>query len=292
MSEYDEYYFSFLDTMTNLDYVPSSVTVNIKNKDTGVETELTTGYTVTEPGVGENVLTINFENLKDLVANNAAINEGDTIIVTYNATIADSAVTTGSGTNTVVLNYSNDPSHPENTVPSTPDITTVYVYDLVIDKYDGTTNDKLAGAVFEISKTSGGTAIQLVTTTTANTYRVATAEEITGGNTITQVVTPSTGLITILGLDADTYYVKEVAPPLGYNGIDTPIEVVITASGTTVTYTVDGTEQADHTVEVENNAGVTLPTTGSVGTIIFTVIGVGVIIAGVMFTSRKKKENE
>ena len=297
MTEYSSYKFSFVDTMSSgLEYVDDSVSVKI-----GIQTLTATDYTVKGP-TSNNVLTIDLGDLKTLVTNNVGINEGDSIVVTYQATITADAVTTGSAPNQAQVVYSNNPSNPTQTEPSTPDISTVYVYDMVIDKFttDGGTEKKLAGAVFEISNTSGVTAIQLVETTTADTYRVATADEIadTSVTKVTQVVTPSTGLITILGLSADTYYLKEVTPPAGYNGIENPIKVEITSSvdGTTgqatVTYKVNDSEQADHTVRVENNPGVTLPTTGSVGTVIFTVIGVGVIIAGVMFTSRKKKEDK
>ncbi len=291
MTEYEHYLFKFVDTMSaGLTYA-DSLTVVIGSETMVVDTN----YTVTTPtAANNNTLTVDLGDLKTLIAGNANINEGDAIVVTYQAKLNDNAFATGSGTNEVYVDYSHDPSDYTDTEPSTTDITTVYVYDLVIDKYDGETDAKLAGAVFEISATTNGDAIPLVTTTTANTYRVATTGEIADGNTITQVVTPSTGLITILGLDEGTYYVREVDPPLGYNGIDSPIQVDIDGDTTTgtVTYTVGSTEQADHTVRVANHAGVTLPTTGSVGTIIFTVIGVGVIIAGVMFTSRKKKENE
>lgn len=60
-------------------------------------------------------------------------------------------------------------------------------------------------------------------------------------------------------------------------------------------YTINnGTPQnaGNDNVGVKNESGPTLPTTGGVGTIIFTVLGAGIIIAGVVLTSRKKKEDK
>ncbi len=291
MSDYDRYVFNFVDTMSaGLTYLPDSVEVTIGTK---TNAELSPSYTVSCPA---QVLTVAFADLKSV----AGINAGDVITVTYSAKINENAIT-GTSTNSALVQYSNDPTT-DTLGESNPSTTTVYTYDIVIRKYtnDGGTERTLSGAVFQISKSATGTpAIPLVAVAGENdTYSVATEEEIANSNVtkVTQVTTPANGLVTIKGLDAATYYVKEVTPPTGYNGIDAPLTVVIEKDDTApthVNYTVAGADQGtDSTVNVLNNLGTVLPTTGSVGTIIFTVIGVGVIIAGVMFTSRKKKENE
>ncbi len=284
MSEYTTgYIFNFVDTMSaGLTYVADSVEVTI---GTQTDEDLASSYTVTWSG---QVLTVGFANLKAVTG----IAAGDTITVTYDAIINENAVIASTGnTNSAKVVYSNHPGTNE-TGESNPDITTVYTYDLVIDKYtvENSVEKKLSGAVFEISTTSGGTAIALVAEAAADTYRVAVAGDT---STITQMITSSTGLLTINGLDEGTYYIREVTPPNGYNGIASPIPVVIEKEGTSVNYTVDSTDQdTNHTVRVLNSLGVILPTTGGIGTILFTLVGVGVIVAGVMITSRKKKEEK
>ena len=298
MTEDYSYTFNFVDTMSDGLTYAGNVTVTID----GVSLQAN-DYTITAPDYTaspvENNLTVAITDLKGLVANDTNINEGDPIIVTYKAVVNENAVTTGYGENQAKVVYSNNPTT-GGTGESTPDISKVYTYDIVIDKYtmDGATKVQLAGAVFEISATNDGTAISLVATATADTYRVATNDEISDISVkkVNQVTTPASGQVTIKGLKAVTYYLTEVAAPTGYNALSAPVTVVIAKDDTAAThvnYTVGEVDQdGDNTVGVLNNPGTLLPTTGGVGTIIFTVIGVGVIIAGVMFTSRKKKENE
>ena len=45
-------------------------------------------------------------------------------------------------------------------------------------------------------------------------------------------------------------------------------------------------------IEIQNRNGTYLPETGSIGTIGLTLAGVALVIGGVGFTSRKKKEQE
>lgn len=291
------YKFSFVDTMSEgLTYVADSVEVTIGTKDNAALVAAN-DYTVTAPDYTAtpvtNVLTIAFADLKKVTG----IVAGDTITVTYSAKINEKAVV-GGNTNSAEVVYSNNPSDTTETNHSTPDISTVYTYSIVIDKYtmDNTTKVQLPGAVFEISTTSGGTAIQLVSEGN-DVYHVATTEEIddTDVAKVSQVTSPASGLITIEGLNTGTYYIKEVTPPTGYNGLQDPVSVEI-IKGTTfaeTTYKVgDATAASDNTVGILNRPGALIPTTGGIGTIIFTVLGAGVIIAGVVFTSRKKKEDK
>ena len=102
----------------------------------------------------------------------------------------------------------------------------------------------------------------------------------------TTLTTNAQGKIVIAGLDADTYYLREIAAPAGYNKLSADQEVKIepTASddGKTLTLT-------DVTAEVNNQSGTELPSTGGMGTTLFYVIG-GILVvgAGVLLITKKR----
>ena len=79
----------------------------------------------------------------------------------------------------------------------------------------------------------------------------------------------------IFGLDKDsTYYLEETKSPEGYNLLDKEKEVAL---GTTTS------------IDVVNEAGSILPSTGGIGTTIFYIIG-GVLVvgAGVVLVTRRR----
>ena len=140
-----------------------------------------------------------------------------------------------------------------------------------------------------------------------NKYRVATPQEIadTSVTKVTTVNSPISGKVQIDGLDLGTYYLKETVAPTGYNQLTDEITVVISTDDSTtpetesnytrVYYTVGNIQNAnenDNKVKVENRPGSMLPQTGGIGTIGLTALGVGVVIFGFIFTSRKKKKAE
>lgn len=134
--------------------------------------------------------------------------------------------------------------------------------------------------------------------------------------------TDSNGRLQINGLDSDvTYYLVETKAPLGYSRITEPIKVTITAdypegvlTGYSVKFETKGNE-ATTNYKYEEVTGTTtlineegsasnpfgfkntklseLPSTGGIGTYIFTITGV-LIMAGVagMFIISRRKEHE
>ena len=312
MSDYDTYVFNFKDTLssgltlikdaTNYPDYPMVLSID------GVTLTENVDYTFTQNGQS---FVVAITDLKDLVENNDDISVDDAITLTYFAELnANAQVGTDGNSNRATVEYSNDPSS-DGTGESAPDISTVYTYQITIHKFskDGTDEVPLAGAKFEIYNTAADAVnrapIALIETTTANTYRVATPQEIADANVdkVTEVVTPASGMIMINGLDLGTYYLKETEAPTGYNQLSSEVTVVISTDNsatsgtveddyTNVYYTVNGTQNNsanNSTVKIENRPGSMLPTTGSTGTVWLTIAGVAVVILGIVFTSRRKK---
>lgn len=97
------------------------------------------------------------------------------------------------------------------------------------------------------------------------------------------------------GLKAGTYYLMETQAPEGYNGVTTPIKITITKSDTTDvngwTISKDNQDVTDKIIDIENTTGTILPGTGGMGTVLFTVIGVALvlIVAASFVISRRKR---
>lgn len=166
----------------------------------------------------------------------------------------------------------------------------VKTYDLTITKKAENVNGSvLAGAEFKLYKGGKveGTPIRFIKLEAEGGYRVAEAEE---QGTTDKVVTPTSGIVTIKGLDQGIYTLEEVKAPNGYNKLKDTIPVTINAEsqddGTNVIVT--GNEQT-----VVNKAGTLLPETGGKGTVLFTIIGaIGVAVILLSFVSSKKNKTD
>ncbi len=120
-------------------------------------------------------------------------------------------------------------------------------------------------------------------------YAKITNDMLTGWTTNKDVATTLTsdadGMIYIAGLDADTYYLEETDAPAGYNKLSDVIEVVIDEDGT-----VNGNEDTN-TIKVLNSSGSILPSTGGIGTTIFYVVGIILMLgAAVLLITKKRME--
>lgn len=134
---------------------------------------------------------------------------------------------------------------------------------------------------------------------------------------ITTLKTKSDGTVTHKGLSNGTYYLVETETNTGYNLLKKPIEVTLDVQytitqNTTSSWVEDGNGQkqvkseitettftsADSTTQqgikvqtVINRKGFTLPTTGGIGTFVFTFAGIAMMAAAVilLITGKKKK---
>lgn len=299
MSAYNTYTFNFKDTLSK--GLTFGQVDSVKVGDTALTTD--TDYTVaTAPADnGKTLLTVTMKNFK-----NQQANAGKKITVTYTATLNKDAVVGGAGNvNSATIQYSNNPST-NGTGESEPSKVRVFTYGFTVDKYTGDqytdAATRLAGAKFTLAPKNGDpmSFVQVnAGSATANAvYRVAKAGE-TGTTTIT---TPENGKVDFQGLKNGEYTLTETEAPAGYNKLASAIGVKVdgrndgtdnTDATVTITYNNDngsvyGEHASNGVIPVRNKSGVTLPGTGGMGTIAFTVIGVLVIALGVAWTLKRK----
>lgn len=214
---------------------------------------------------------------------------GDTIVVTYSATLNKNAVIAGNGNeNETWLSYGNS----SETIH---DKTTTKTYSISVFKYTmkDTQKNGLANARFTLSKVgenNNSTLINLVQkkgseNSLINTYRVAESAEnprLDKG----EITTPDDGKFTIEGLSAGTYHLTETKQPDGYNKLSAPIKVVIAEDGK-ISVGDLGTEAT--TVEVENKSGTILPSTGGNGTSLIYFLGAVLALGSSVVLITKKR---
>ena len=306
MSAYDTYTFNFKDTLSKGLTYGDITSVTVEGVDAPLVKDTDYTVTTTPAAAGNTLLTVGMTDFK----NKQQTNAGKKITVTYTATLNENAVVGGAGNvNSATIQYSNDPSS-TGTGESEPDKVRVFTYGFTVDKYTGDNyNDaatRLAGAEFTLTAKGDTSAIKFVqvnagSATEDAVYRVAKAGETAG--TTTTITTPANGKVVFQGLKNGEYTLTETKAPAGYNKLASAIGVKVhgqnngtdtTHATVTITYNNDNNgSNYDQTasngvIPVQNKSGVTLPGTGGMGTIAFTVIGVLVIALGVAWTLKRK----
>lgn len=252
--------------------------------DANMTTELTAGnYTVTTTGLSDGcTFEVSFAKtyLDGLTADTT------TVYVKYSATVNDQAVVGNTGNpNKSKVSYG-ETGHTKTTPDST---TTTYTWSFDVLKYaNGDKNKVLKDAQFVLlskDKTKVATIVNGKLTGWVNVPAAGSDGNISWPANTT-LTTDTNGKITIAGLDADTYYLRETAAPAGYNKLANDVEVKIeptTASdGKSMTLT-------PVTAEVENKSGTELPSTGGMGTTIFYVVGSILLIGAAILLITKKR---
>ena len=313
-----------------LQYTDRSLEVVVKGANTdGTDKALVAGtdYTFT-PSTSTNgdktVLTVDF-----VVDGNYTLNAyaGKEVEITYNATLtSDATLNNNANVNDVTLNYTRDSKTTGND-KSVNDKTYTYTFDIdgsatgttgIINKKGdkATDTEGLNGATFALYKENQLKEGKL----TGNPFKTATSE--------TQDT--AKGQLHFTGLAAGTYYLQETKAPDGYSVNTTIFKVVIEASyyqtgdtlpqgkkvgmlkswtvkvGEGINATGDALKEvANFTVnnegtmtraenggmDIQNTSISSLPSTGGIGTTIFTIVGCGIMIAaaGLFFASRRKE---
>ena len=162
----------------------------------------------------------------------------------------------------------------------------VYTGTIQLTKYNEDKSEQLAGAGFEVRK-DGNEEVLKFTKLAEGDY------EYDPNGKITEVFTGSKGTLIVRGLDTGKYNFKETTAPEGYHIKNDPSGVDATA---TLVLEEDKTEaEAILTTKTEllNTKLSSLPSTGGIGTTIFTIGGcVIMIVAAGLFFANRKKENK
>lgn len=244
------------------------------------------------------------------------------------AVVENNGNTTGNQ-NTAYLDYNNNPYEATNaTWQTASDTAIVYTYGIKVTKTDDNAEAPtfLAGAEFQVYKVDspsaeiaeGATPLNFVAVgDNSGTYRVAVNGESGAKDKVTTIGGTSTTEpnLTLSGLDVGDYILKETKAPDGYNLPSRTFRVTITdeknTSGTTAAEkatpngkpeykktnddgTTTVTDRADgyERTTITNTQGFTLPTTGGMGTVLFTAGGVVLMGAGlvllVVFLRRRR----
>lgn len=298
---YDKYTVCFNDTLSAGITFDNLDTVKIANVDGGDSKEIT-NYKFDDTDLHEAGHPTSFKLSIDNVKTCAAaaglnLNDGATITVTYTAHLNDKAtVNTANGSNTtdnknsVFLQYSNNPRINTSLDKTPTSEACVYTYQLNNTKYhdDDTPGNELAGAGFRLYSNEACHDEDEIKLKKNNdgTY----SRDFSTGASGVEMISDNKGQFNVKGLDAGTYYLKETNPPAGY-GACANKEIVISA--THDVNHVDLSGNLSTTIINKKAGGITLPSTGGIGTTIFYVVGGGLMVAAiVLLVTKKRMENK
>lgn len=220
---------------------------------------------------------------------------------TYSAVLNGTSVNFDASTNSIYVTYDKIPGVPTSTTPVVTHNYT-FAFNGEVKKVDEK-GEGLNDAKFDLFKNPE-----------------CTESAVYGDNSdIKEQSSDENGVFGFTGLDDTTYYLKETVAPNGYQLNNTVYEIMITADynadGTLNTYTVSVRDHTNNGIattttykkngegtvvvvgekvvtEIKNTKLSALPSTGGIGTTIFTIGGCVIMIAaaGLFFASRRKEE--
>lgn len=312
--------FTVTDTPNNL--TDDVASVKVKNGNSEIDNTANSVYTVNKSGADG--FAVNF------VPGAMAAYKGKTLTITYIAELNKTAVSTTDGnSNTVKLDYSssvkqNGDEGPDTDKKTVEDKAVVYTFGIHVDKRgDTATGTPLSGVKFNVYKeVAAGTAGAVVgsdigitdATDKTKSFAKVVIDDTKLDKTKYDLVTDN-GVAKVDGLANGTYYLVETATVNGYNLLSAPVKVEIKvtyAKSWTVVDTYEDGKLTHHrestnveyfggtgapnngfaTTTIINRKGFNLPTTGGFGTLLFSGIGVLLVLAGVsVLFSLKKKNN-
>lgn len=210
------------------------------------------------------------------------LKENDKIVISYTAALNENAVVGLEGN----LNESKLSYGEEGKTETQPSQTKTYTWDMDILKYaNGDEKKVLKDAQFVLLNNDKTKVAVIVGGKLTGWTDIPAAGTDWPENTV--MTTNEAGKIEIDGLDSDTYYLREIKAPDGYNKLAGDVTITITG-GDTTTQTYD-----THVEKVNNQSGSELPETGGMGTTIFYVLGsILVIGAAVLLIARKRMASE
>lgn len=308
MSQFDTYKYTFVDKYSAGLNAPQNIQVTLSsNKKPGTKILVQgTDYTYTLNDASH-TFQIHFNDLKSIVGTDTASYKY--VVVSYTAVLNQNAVVGLDGNpNEVYLTYSNNPNASGDDTPEngkTPeDKVIVFTYELDATKVDKADhNIKLKNVEFKLKNSNNKYAV-------VDTNGKVTSWDDSGST----LKSDDNGKFSVIGLDDGEYTLVETKPRDGYNSIpDTEFKITATTKNdqnwisgiasealTKLTIKVGSNEAQDGNTStgavdltIENSKGMTLPTTGGIGTTIFYVIGGGLMVAAaVLLIAKKRMENK
>lgn len=287
---YDEYMVTFCDTLSAGITFDRWDTVVINNGGADIPIPAENYYS----DASNQDLTLSIEDVKTC-APGLNLNNGATITVTYIAHLNEKAYvnTAGGASNTenknsVYLIYSNNPRSSAFFDRTPESAVCVYTYQLNNTKYhdDDTQGNELEGAGFKLySDADCKNEVELYQDGEFY-YPIKNAT----GKEAVEMKSAANGQFNVKGLDAGTYYLKETTPPKDYNAC---ADKKIVISATHDVNHVDLSGNLSTTIINKKAGGITLPSTGGIGTTIFYVVGGGLMVAAiVLLVTKKRMENK
>lgn len=308
---YDEFFFEVTDKLSKGLTLNNDIKVTIDGtpythfevKTLNTEEGATEAFVRNEDGT--TTLKITFDDEEFAKLNDAM---GQKLVITYSATLNSNAATEKDNTNEATIEYSNDPETNEHGKTNT-GIVHVYTYGFDFTKKDSA-GKVLPGAEFVLKLSDGSYA-------TFNENGVYTGK-VSSKDDATVLVSDENGKIAVSGLEAASYTLVETKAPKGYSIPNFEFTFTIsqelnedgTLKSASFDYTADDNNNAANGyISVTNSANdvltsksfaVTvlnakegeLPTTGGIGTTIFTIAGIVVmVIAGAALVIRNRKND-
>ena len=163
----------------------------------------------------------------------------------------------------------------------------VYTYGLIVEKKDKKTNNSLDGVEFELKQNENANSLKFKKV--GDVYKLAKDGE-DGSSAILSTVD---GKIKIDGLELGKYTLVETKPKDGYNSV-APETFELKADDNKPQKLSEDAD-AYHQITVLNSKGMSIPSTGGMGTTIFMVAGIGVMacaVAALMLVLKRQKKNE
>ncbi len=289
---YDEYMVTFCDTLSAGITFDRWDTVVINNGGADIPIPAENYYS----DASNQDLTLSIEDVKTC-APGLNLNNGATITVTYTAHLNEKAYvnTAGGASNTenknsVYLIYSNNPRSSAFFDRTPESAVCVYTYQLNNTKYHDEANsgNELEGAGFSLYSDEACTQEVKLYKEGAFYYPIKNAK----GKTAVEMKSAADGTFNVKGLDAGTYYLKETTPPAGYSACD-KTRIVISATHDEHNVNLSGESNLNNKIINKKAGGITLPSTGGIGTTIFYVVGGGLMVAAiVLLVTKKRMENK